>query len=57
LGFAVRNCFIEADKLKFTSISLPAISSGIFGFPKDKVAKIMFQTALEYSKKKSKHIN
>eukprot|EP00455_Lapot_gusevi_P040535 TRINITY_DN4593_c0_g1_i1.p1 TRINITY_DN4593_c0_g1~~TRINITY_DN4593_c0_g1_i1.p1 ORF type:complete len:292 (+),score=55.49 TRINITY_DN4593_c0_g1_i1:96-971(+) len=48
LQMAVRNCFEEAEKLNARSISLPAISSGIFGFPKDRCARIMWDTALEY---------
>ena len=42
----VSKCLIKYPK-KFKSISLPAISSGIFGFPKEKCAKIMIMTALE----------
>lgn len=33
---------------KINSISFPAISSGIFGFPKDKCAMIMIETAYEF---------
>jgi O-acetyl-ADP-ribose deacetylase (regulator of RNase III) len=38
---AVRNALLLASKQNFSSISMPAISSGIFGFPKDKCAKIL----------------
>ena len=31
-----------ADELKCSSIALPAISTGIFGFPKERAAKIIF---------------
>jgi len=48
LQMAVRNCLAKADELKYTSISLPAISSGIFGFPKEKCAQVMFGIALDY---------
>ncbi len=34
LKVAVRNCLTKADSMGYTTISLPAISSGIFGFPK-----------------------
>lgn len=37
-----------AEELKVRSIALPAISSGIFGFPKELVAEILFQEALKY---------
>jgi len=32
-----------ADELKCESISMPAISTGIFGFPKDRAAEIIFK--------------
>jgi O-acetyl-ADP-ribose deacetylase len=38
LGSAVRSSLTLASDRKFKSISMPAISSGIFGFPKDKCA-------------------
>jgi O-acetyl-ADP-ribose deacetylase (regulator of RNase III) len=42
LHSAVRNSLNAAHELKCESISLPAISSGIFGFDKAHCAKIMF---------------
>ena len=41
LGSAVRSSLTLASDRKFKSISMPAISSGIFGFPKDRCAKIL----------------
>ena len=38
---AIRSSLLLASEKGFTSISMPAISSGIFGFPKDKCAKIL----------------
>lgn len=38
---AISNSLLLACQLKYRSISIPAISSGIFGFPKDKCAKIL----------------
>lgn len=38
---ALSNSLILASERKFGSISIPAISSGIFGFPKDECAKIL----------------
>jgi len=48
LSVAIRGCFEHADKLGCTSIAIPAISSGIFGFPKDKCAQILFEMAESY---------
>ncbi|MFL6457184.1 MAG: macro domain-containing protein [Nitrososphaeraceae archaeon] len=40
---AVRSSLILASEKGFKSISMPAISSGIFGFPKDRCAKILVE--------------
>ena len=37
---AVYNSLLRGDELGIESISMPAISTGIFGFPKDRAAKI-----------------
>lgn len=39
-----------ADENNLTSIAFPAISTGIFGFPMDKAAKIMLKTVINYLK-------
>jgi O-acetyl-ADP-ribose deacetylase (regulator of RNase III) len=41
LASAVESALRLADECELTSISLPAISSGIFGFPKDDCATVM----------------
>jgi O-acetyl-ADP-ribose deacetylase (regulator of RNase III) len=38
---AIRTVLDLADRQGFTSISVPAISAGIFGFPKDRCARIL----------------
>jgi len=40
---AVRSSLLLASKKGFRSISMPAISSGIFGFPKDRCAKVLVE--------------
>ena len=45
---AVRSSLVLASEGKFKSISIPAISSGIFGFPKDKCAEILVQEAKKF---------
>ncbi len=51
LSYAVKGSLQVADELKCNSISMPAISTGIFGFPKDRAAKIIFRCIDEYFSK------
>ncbi len=44
---ATVNPLREAEKYNLQSISFPAVSSGIFGFPKDRCAKVML-SAVKY---------
>ena len=48
LADAVSGSLCVADELKCESIAFPAISTGIFGFPKDRAAKIMFKSIKDY---------
>ena len=48
LSEAVSGSLRVADELKCKSISMPAISTGIFGFPKDRAAGIIFTTIETY---------
>jgi O-acetyl-ADP-ribose deacetylase (regulator of RNase III) len=48
LESAVAGSLRVADELKCSSIALPAISTGIFGFPKDRAAKIIFSAIEKY---------
>ncbi len=50
LKSAVRNILKLATEKKFKSISMPAISSGIFGFPKDRCAKILIDESKKFVK-------
>lgn len=45
---AVAGALRVADELYLTSIAMPAISTGIFGFPKDRAAGIIFTTIEKY---------
>jgi len=48
------NCSLKlAEEKHLQSISLPAISSGIFGFPKDRCAEILVNTAIKFLKKET----
>jgi O-acetyl-ADP-ribose deacetylase (regulator of RNase III) len=48
LASAVRSALEMADRHSLASLSIPAISSGIFGFPKDRCARIILQTVRDY---------
>jgi len=47
---ATLNSLKVADENSLRSISFPAISSGIFGFPIERCAKIMLETTINYLK-------
>ena len=51
LADAVTGSLRVADELKLLSIAMPAISTGIFGFPKERAAGIIFNTIEEYFNK------
>jgi len=48
LAAAVNGSLTRAEELELGSVSLPAISTGIFGFPKDRAAKIIYEAIAEY---------
>lgn len=45
---AVLSSLLLASEKELKSVSMPAISSGIFGFPKDKCAKILVSEAVSF---------
>ena len=48
LEWAVAASLRVADELKCSSMAMPAISTGIFGFPKDRAAGIIFSAIEKY---------
>jgi putative ATPase len=48
LADAVAGSLRMADELKLLSIAMPAISTGIFGFPKERAAGIIFSVIEKY---------
>ena len=53
LRMATLNSLKLADEHRLKSIAFPAISTGIFGFPKDRAAKVMLSATIEYLKGKT----
>jgi O-acetyl-ADP-ribose deacetylase len=51
---AIKSVLALAQETGFKSISIPAISTGIFGFPKHKCAKILLEESMNYFAK-TKH--
>jgi len=47
---ATLNSLVLADRDGIESLTFPAISTGIFGFPMDRCAEIMLSTTLDYLK-------
>ena len=45
---ATLNSLVLADEHHLKSVAFPAISTGIFGFPKDRCATIMLSTTIAY---------
>ena len=45
---AIWNSLTLAELYNLDSVSLPAVSSGIFGFPKDQCVKILLRTSIEF---------
>jgi O-acetyl-ADP-ribose deacetylase (regulator of RNase III) len=48
LASAVRSSLQMADQNGLKSVGLPAISTGIFGYPIDEAARVMLRAAIEY---------
>ena len=53
---AVRNALLLASEQNFSSVSMPAISSGIFEFPKDKCANILVEESKRFLEKETTSI-
>ncbi|MBN1897198.1 MAG: macro domain-containing protein [Spirochaetes bacterium] len=51
---AVYNALKVADENTLSTIAFPAVSSGIFGFPKDRCARIMLNSVKKYLKENKK---
>jgi len=48
---AFKSALEKADELRLTSVALPAISTGIFGYPYEKSAKLLSKALKDFSQK------
>jgi O-acetyl-ADP-ribose deacetylase (regulator of RNase III) len=53
LASAVRAALRMADEYKLTSVALPAISTGIFGYPMEEAARVMLQATIAYLRRET----
>jgi O-acetyl-ADP-ribose deacetylase (regulator of RNase III) len=56
LTAAVTGCLQVADELHLQSIAFPAISTGIFGFPKERAARVILSAIQSYFARQTSHI-
>ncbi len=52
LAEAIRNSLEAADRLKLKSLAMPAISTGVYGYPMEICARVMRKQLEEFSKKR-----
>jgi O-acetyl-ADP-ribose deacetylase len=48
LADAYRNSLILASQMNLSSIAFPAISTGVYGYPREKAARVSFNTIREF---------
>lgn len=48
MEYSVNNILTQAEELECKSLSIPAISTGSFGFPRKKCAQVMFKTVIDF---------
>ncbi len=57
LADAITGSLRVAEELKCSSIAMPAISTGIFGFPKDRAAKVIFKAIEDFFSNNASGLN
>ena len=50
---AVRNALTKATELKLKSIAMPAISTGIFGYPKEEGTRVILEEVVNFLKQET----
>lgn len=54
---AVRNALSKATELKLKSIAMPAISTGIFGYPKEEGTRVILDEVVNFLKQETTTVN
>lgn len=57
LGVAVLKCLIMAARKPHQSISFPAIGTGMLGYEKEVVAKVLMDSAVEFAKQRDMYLD
>jgi O-acetyl-ADP-ribose deacetylase len=57
LSKSIQSCLSLASDNSYKSISIPAISSGIFGFPKDRCANILLDECIKFLQNNNTFLN
>jgi len=48
LARCYRRCLEEASGLKLRTVAFPAVSTGVYGYPKDRAARVSYEAVREY---------
>jgi O-acetyl-ADP-ribose deacetylase (regulator of RNase III) len=48
LGLCYRRSLEEAARLKLATVAFPAISTGVYGYPKENAARVAFNTVRDF---------
>ena len=48
LAACYRNCLLLATRRGLQSIAFPAVSTGVYGFPRDRAARLVWKTVSTY---------
>lgn len=56
LASCYKNCLVKADELECRSIAFPAISTGMFHYPRDRAARIALRAVRDYMERERKKL-
>lgn len=56
MEYSIKNILTQAEELECSSISIPAISTGSYGFPLKRCAQLMFKNVIDFMENNPKHL-